>query len=82
MEEFSATQGGRLLGKYGILEKEKKSNIGPGSYEIEQWPENVFNKRGSNVKEDFGFGTTCRFPKKKRFSTPAPGRQKFDLKKY
>ncbi|XP_033210944.1 lymphocyte expansion molecule isoform X2 [Belonocnema kinseyi] len=73
MEEFSATQGGRLLGKFGILEKEKKSNIGPGTYQLDQWPENIFEKRGRNVKGDIGFGTMSRFPKKSKFSTPGPG---------
>lgn len=77
MEEFSATQGGRLLSRFGILEKEEKSNIGPGTYQLEQWPENIFEKRGKNVKKDIGFGTMSRFPNKPKFSTPGPGRPKF-----
>lgn len=51
----------------------KTKTIGPGSYEISQWPEIFINKTGTSVKKNFGFGTTSRFLRTAKFSTPGPG---------
>ena len=72
MEEFSSTLGGRLLGKFGVVEKKRSNYIGPANYDLKKWPENVLQKTGTNVKRDLGFGTAPRFPKKQKSCTPGP----------
>lgn len=46
---------------------------GPGTHEIEQWPENVLNKHCKSIREDISFGTVPRF-KSVHSKTPGPGR--------
>ncbi|XP_043497173.1 lymphocyte expansion molecule-like [Polistes fuscatus] len=71
-KQFSVSLGGRHLESRVIQRKLMISGRGPGTHEIEQWPENVLNKRCKSIRDDIGFGTARRF-KTVYTETPGPG---------
>ncbi|KAF7411392.1 hypothetical protein HZH66_000288 [Vespula vulgaris] len=81
-KQFSESLGGRYL-KSRLIQKDLMiTGRGPGTHEIEQWPENVLNKPCKSIHEDVGFGTVPRF-KSVYSKTPGPGpRDETTLKGY
>ncbi|XP_046813935.1 lymphocyte expansion molecule-like [Vespa crabro] len=71
-KQFSESLGGRYLESRIIQRDLMITGRGPGTHEIEQWPENVLNKSCKSIREDVSFGTVPRF-KSVYSKTPGPG---------
>ncbi|KAK2578633.1 hypothetical protein KPH14_012127 [Odynerus spinipes] len=72
-KHFSESLGGRYIESRVIQRELMEKGLGPGTHEIEQWPENILDKPCKSLRKDVGFGTTPRFKRVVRVNTPGPG---------